>query len=60
MMTKEELRAICDVVGGPEAVAEFVPATLRAVHHWLAGSRKLRPPVEARIRELYRQHTGAL
>lgn len=59
MMTKEELRAVCDAVGGPKVVAEYVPSTVRAVHQWLAGSRKISRPVEARIRELHRRHTEA-
>lgn len=57
MMTKEELRTICDVVGGARVVADYVPSTVRAVHQWLAGKRKISRPVEARIRELHRQRT---
>ena len=56
MMSKEEFRVICDAVGGPKVVADFVPTTIRSVDHWRAGTRQIRPPVEARIRELYRQH----
>lgn len=59
MMTKEEFRVICVAVGGKKAVAEFIPVTVRAVEHWLAGTRRIQPPEEARIRELHRQHMGA-
>ncbi|MFO0958222.1 MAG: YdaS family helix-turn-helix protein [Isosphaeraceae bacterium] len=55
MMTREEFKAVCDVVGGKKAVAEFVGVTVRAVEHWLAGSRKIQTPEEALIRELHRQ-----
>jgi hypothetical protein len=59
MITKEEFREICDAVGGKKVVAEFVGVTERAVGHWLAGSRGIGRPEEARIRELHRQHTEA-
>jgi DNA-binding transcriptional regulator YdaS (Cro superfamily) len=60
MMTKEEFRGICEAVGGKKVVAEFVRVTPRAVEHWLAGSRKIQAPEEALIRELHRQHMGAI
>jgi hypothetical protein len=55
-MSKEEFREICEAVGGKRVVAEFMPVTVRAVDHWLAGSRRIQPVEEARIRELHRQH----
>ncbi|MHC5536726.1 helix-turn-helix domain-containing protein [Singulisphaera rosea] len=55
MLTKEEFREICEAVGGKKTVAKFLPVTVRAVEHWLAGTRRIQPPEEARIRELQRQ-----
>lgn len=58
MITKEQFKEICEAVGGKKTVAEFLPITVRAVEHWLAGTRRIQPPEEVRILELLRRSSS--
>jgi len=54
-MTPDELRAIGERLYGEdwqEPLAKVLPCSERAIRHWLKGTRKIRPMVEARIRSL--------
>ena len=38
--TAEEIRALCDAVGGQSAAARLLHVTSRAVRLWVAGDRR--------------------
>ncbi len=51
-MTPEELRLIVETWGGVGKFAALIHVRPRTVHHWLAGTRKVRPMAEEFIRSL--------
>ena len=54
-MTPDELRSIGEALYGKHwqtPMAEALPCETRTIRHWLAGTRKIQPMVEARIRSL--------
>ena len=51
-LLQEELRAIIAAFGGKQVFAEALPARIRTVDRWLAGTRRIRPLTAARIRSL--------
>jgi hypothetical protein len=56
-MTPAELRSIGESLYGErwkELLAARLPCSDRSIRHWLAGTRKIMPMVEARIRSLAR------
>jgi hypothetical protein len=54
-VTPDELRAIGKALYGERwqtPMAEALPCKTRTIRYWLSGKRKIRPMVEARIRNL--------
>jgi hypothetical protein len=60
-VTPDELRKIGIGLYGEDwkpRLAKAMPCTERSINHWLAGTRKIMPMVEARIRSLAIGQTG--
>lgn len=57
-MTADELREIGERLYGPRwqlKLARALPVSTRTIRHWLKGTRKIRPPMEALIKSLSRE-----